>query len=129
MLKEDLATAEAKLASKDEELQEHHEEVSRVRHEQQLLQHQVADLNTRAKQRSRNLERAEAENNHSLKSEINLLSRQLAIRGSSKTPMSAMTRSLPGAGSTNRRGMENDDSSEITPQRGRHNQRAKSGSA
>jgi chromosome segregation ATPase len=49
-LKEDLAVAEAKLASNDTELSEAHEEVSRVRHEQQLLQQQVTDLNTRAEQ-------------------------------------------------------------------------------
>jgi hypothetical protein len=41
--KEDLAAAEATLATNDAELQETHEEVSRVRHEQQLLQPQVAD--------------------------------------------------------------------------------------
>ncbi len=40
-LKHDLATAEAKLASNDSELLEAHEEVSRVHHEQQLLQQQV----------------------------------------------------------------------------------------
>jgi hypothetical protein len=56
-LKEDLVTAEAKLASNLET----HEEVSRVRHEEQLLLHQVADLNTwashiEALQASRNLE-------------------------------------------------------------------------
>ena len=45
-------------------------------------------------------------------SEINRLSRQLAIRERSNTPMSAMTMSLPGAGSTNRRGVEHDNSSE-----------------
>jgi len=44
-LKEDLDAAEAKLATNDAELQETHEEVSRVRHEHQLLQ-QVADLKT-----------------------------------------------------------------------------------
>ena len=37
-VKEDLAVAEAKLASTDNELAEAHEEVSRVRHELQLLQ-------------------------------------------------------------------------------------------
>jgi hypothetical protein len=36
-LKDDLAVAEAKLASNDTELSEAHEEVSRVRHEQHLL--------------------------------------------------------------------------------------------
>jgi chromosome segregation ATPase len=41
--KEDLAAVEATLATNDAELQEAHEEVSRVRHEQQLLQPQVAD--------------------------------------------------------------------------------------
>ena len=70
-VKDDLAVAEAKLASNDTELLEAHEEVSRIRHEQQLLQQQVTDLNTRAEQiktshlealkkadeRSRNLER------------------------------------------------------------------------
>ena len=45
-VKEDLAVAEAKLASTDTELAEAHEEVSRVRHELQLLQQQVTDLNT-----------------------------------------------------------------------------------
>ena len=103
-VKEDLAVAEAKLASTDTELAEAHEEVSRVRHELQLLQQQVTDLNTRAEQikaahiealqeadeRSRNLERAKAESDRSLKAEINRLSRQLAMRGSSNTPMSAM---------------------------------------
>ena len=50
-VKEDLAVAEAKLASTDTtELAEAHEEVSRVRHELQLLQQQVTDLNTRAEQ-------------------------------------------------------------------------------
>ena len=47
-LKDDLAVAEAKLASNDTELSEAHEEVSRLRHEQQLLQQQVTDLNIRA---------------------------------------------------------------------------------
>jgi len=37
-LKGDLAAAEAKLATNDKELQETHEKVSRVRHEEQLLQ-------------------------------------------------------------------------------------------
>ncbi len=106
-LKDDLAVAEAKLASNNTELFEAHEEVSRVRHEQQLLQQQVADLNSRAEQikashtealqaadeRSRNLERAKADSDHSLKSEINRLSRQLAIRESSNTPMKVTTRS------------------------------------
>ena len=49
-VKDDLAVAEAKLASNDTELLEAHEEVSRIRHEQQLLQQQVTDLNTRAEQ-------------------------------------------------------------------------------
>jgi multidrug efflux pump subunit AcrA (membrane-fusion protein) len=142
-VKEDLAVAEAKLASTDTELAEAHEEVSRVRHELQLLQQEVTDLNTRAEQvktshiealkeadeRSRNLERTKSDSDRSLKAEINRLSIQLAIRDSSNTPMSAMTRSLPGAGSTNRRGMENDDSSEITPQRGRLDQRTTSGAS
>ena len=100
--------------------------MSRVRHELQLLQQQATDLHTRAEQiktshidalkeadeRSRNLERAKAESDRSLKAEINRLSRQLAIRYSSNTPMSAMTRSLPGVGFTNRRGVDNDDSSD-----------------
>jgi chromosome segregation ATPase len=124
--KDDLAAAEAKLASNDTELLEAHEELSRVRHEQQLLLQQVTDLNARAEQiitshiealkeadgRSCNLERAKAESDRSLKAEINRLSRQLAIRESSNTPMSAMIRSLLEAGSTNRRGVENDDSSD-----------------
>jgi hypothetical protein len=38
-----------------------------------------------ADERSRNLERAKADSDHSLKSEINHLSRQLAIRESSNT--------------------------------------------
>ena len=89
------------------------------------MQQQVTDLNIRAEpiktshiealkeadERSRNLERAKAESDRSLKAEINRLSRQLVIRESSNTPMSAITRSLPGAGSTNRRGVENDDTS------------------
>ncbi len=148
-LKDDLAAAEAKLASNDTELSEAHEEVSRVRHEQQLLQQQVTDLNTRAEQikaahidalkeadaRARDLERAKADSDRSLKAEINRLSRQLAIRQSANTPMSAMTKSLPGAGSTNRRGVENDDSSDrlesihTTPLRGRPDQRTTSGSS
>jgi len=83
--KEDLAAVEATLATNDAELQETHEEVSRVRHEQQLLQPQVADLNTRAEQikashiealqvaneRSRNLERTKADSDHTSKDEIN----------------------------------------------------------
>ena len=109
-VKEDLAVAEAKLASTDTELSEAREEVSRVRQELQLLQQQVTDLNTRAEQI--NLERAKAESDRSLKAEINRLSRQLAIRDSSNTPRSAMTRSLPAVGSTNRRGRGNDDSSD-----------------
>jgi chromosome segregation ATPase len=137
-LKDDLAVAEAKLASNDTELSEAHEEVSRVRHEQQLLQQQVTDLNTRAEQikashidalkeadaRARDVERAKADSDRSLKAEINRLSRQLAIRESANTPMSALTKSLPRAGSTNRRGVENDDSSDrlesshTTPLRG-----------
>ncbi len=44
-LKEDLAVAEAKLASNDTELAEAHEEVSRLQREQQLLRQEVADLN------------------------------------------------------------------------------------
>ena len=61
-----------------------------MHHEEQLLQQQVADLNTRAEQikasdievkkaaneRSRNLERAKADSEHSLKGAINRLSRQ-----------------------------------------------------
>ena len=88
-VKEDLAVAEAKLASTDTELAEAHEGVSRVRHELQLLQQQVTDLNTRAEQiktshiealkeadeRSCNLERFKAESDRSLKAEINRLSR------------------------------------------------------
>ena len=76
---------------------------------------ETADLNTQIEQikashiealqaadaRSRNLERAKADGEHSLKSEINCLSKQLAICERSNTPMSVMTRSLPGAGSTN----------------------------
>ena len=136
-VKEDLAVAEA------------HEEVSRVRHELQLLQQQVTDLNTRAEQikishiealreadeRSCHLERAKAESDRLLKAEINRLSRQLAIRDSSNTPMSAMTRSLPAVGSNNRRDMDNNDSSDrlesshTTPQRGRLDQRSTSGAS
>ena len=142
--KDDLAAVEAKLASNDAELHEAHEEVSRVRHEQQLLQQQVTDLNTRAEQirtshiaalkeadeRSRNLERSKAESDRSMRAEINRLSRQLAIRESSNTPMSAMTRSLPGAGSSIRRGVENDDTSDrLESQRGRHDQRMTSESS
>jgi len=109
----------------------------------------VTDLNTRAEQiktshiealkeedeRARNLERTKAESDRSLKAEISRLSRQLAIRDSSNTPMSAMTRSLPGVGSTNRRDVDNDDSSDrlesthTTPQRGRLDQRTISGSS
>jgi len=109
----------------------------------------ITDLNARAEQiitshiealkeadgRSCNLERAKAESDRSLKAEINRLSRQLAIRESSNTPMSAMIRSLPEAGSTNRRGVENDDSSDRLEsihailQRGRHDQRTTSGSS
>ena len=88
-VKEDLAVAEAKLVSTDTELAEAHEEVSRVRHELQLLQQQVTDLNTgteqiktshidalkEADERSRNLERTKAESDRSLKAEINRLSR------------------------------------------------------
>ena len=44
---EDLAVAEAKLTATDTELAEAHEEVSHVRHELQLLQQQITDLNTR----------------------------------------------------------------------------------
>ena len=149
-VKEDLAVAEAKLASTDTtELAEAHEEVSRVRHELQLLQQQVTDLNTRAEQiktshiealkeadeRSRTLERTKAESDRSLKADINRLSRQLTIRDSSNTPMSAMTRSLPAVGSTNQRGRDNDDSSDrlesshTTPQRGRLDQRSTSGTS
>jgi hypothetical protein len=49
--------------------------------------------------------------------------------------MSAMTKTLPGVGSTNRRGVENDDSSDrlesthTTPQCGRLDQRTTSGSS
>ena len=80
-IEEDQAVAEAKLASTDTELAEAHKEVSRIRHELQLLQQQVTDLNTRAEQiktshiealreadeRSRNLERTKAESGRSLK--------------------------------------------------------------
>jgi len=88
-LKDGLAVAGAKLTSNDTELSAAHEEVSRVRHEQQLLQQQVTDLNIRAEQikashigalkeadaRARNLERSKAEIDRSLKTEINRLSR------------------------------------------------------
>jgi len=56
----------------------------------------------------------------------------MAIRERSNTPMSAMTMSLPGAGSTNRKGVEHDDSSdrqESIPQRGRYDQRTTAGSS
>ena len=116
--KEEKEALQGELASNDVELLETHEEVSRVHHEEQMSLQQVADLNTRAEQikashsqalqtadeRSRNLERAKADSEHSLNGEINRLSRQLVIRERPNTPMSAMTRSLPGAGSTNRRG-------------------------
>ena len=49
-LEGDLAAVEAKLATNDAELQETHKKVSRDRHEEQLLQQHVADLNTRAEQ-------------------------------------------------------------------------------
>ena len=68
------------------------------------------DFNTDA--RTRDLEQAKADSDRSLKAEINRLSRQLALRESSNTPMSAMTKTLPGAGSTNQRGVENDDYSD-----------------
>jgi hypothetical protein len=91
-LKEDLAVAEAKLASNDTELAEAHEEVSRLQHEQQLLRQEVADLNARAEEikaahidalreadaRARDLERAKADSDRSSKAEINRLGRQLA---------------------------------------------------
>ena len=95
---------EAKLATNDAELQETHKKVSRDRHEEQLLQQHVADLNTRAEQMKashiealqavrmrdpRNLERAKADTDHSQKAEINRRSRQLAIHERSNTPMSA----------------------------------------
>ena len=88
-----------------------------------------------ADERSRNLERTKAESGRSLKAEINRLSRQLTIRDSSNTPVSAMTRSLPGVGSTNRRGRDNNNSSDrlesshTTPQRGRLDQRTTSGAS
>jgi hypothetical protein len=148
-VKDDLAVAEAKLASNDNELSEAHEEVSRLRQELQLSRQEVADLNTRAEQvkaahiealqaadaRARDLERAKADSDRSSKAEINRLSRQLAIHELSNTPMSAMTKSLPGAGSTNRRGVANDDSSDrlesahTTPLRGRSDQHTTSGSS
>ena len=104
-VKEDLAVAKAKLTSTDTELVEAHEEVSRVRHELQLLQQQVTDLNTRAEQiktshidafkeadeRSRNMERSKAESDRSLNAEVDSLSRQLAIRKSSNTPINVRT--------------------------------------
>ena len=104
--------AEAKLAFNDTKLSEAHKEVSRLQHEQQLLQQEVTDLNARAEQvkathievlkeadaRACDLERAKADSNRSSKAEINRLGRQLAIRELSNTPMSAMTKSLPGAG-------------------------------
>ena len=85
-LKEDLATAEAKLASKDEELQETQEDVSR--HEEQLFLQQMADLNNiEAQHAAEEISQpgAKAESKHSLKSEINRLSRQLAICERSNT--------------------------------------------
>ena len=92
-LKEDLAVAEAKLASNDTELAEAHEEVSRLQHEQQLLRQEVADLNARAEQikaahiealkeadaRARDLERAKADSDRSSKAEINRLMMTLVI--------------------------------------------------
>ncbi len=50
MLKDDLASAEAKLASKEEELLETHEEVSCARDQEQQLRQQVADMTDRSKQ-------------------------------------------------------------------------------
>jgi hypothetical protein len=129
-VKDDLAVAEAKLASNDNELSEAHEEVN-ARAEQVKAAHiealQAADA------RARNLERAKADSDRSSKAEINHLGRQLAIRELSNTPISAMTKSLPGAGSTNRRGVANDDSSDrlesshTTPLRGRSDQHTTSG--
>ena len=49
-LKDYLASAEAKLASKEEELLETHEEVSRARDQEQQLHQQVADMTDRSKQ-------------------------------------------------------------------------------
>ncbi len=123
--------------------------MSRLRQEQQLLRQKVADLNARAEQvkaahiealqaadaRARDLERAKADSDRSSKAEINRLGRQLAIRELSNTPMSAMTKSLPGAGSTNRRGVAKDDSSDrlesshTTPLRGRSEKHTISGSS
>ena len=77
------------------------EEVPRVHHQEQLLLQQVTDMNARVEQI--------ADSDYSLKSEIN---RQMAIRERSKTPMSAMTMSLPRAGPTNRRGGEDGESSD-----------------
>ena len=50
-LKDDLASAEAKLASKEEELLETHVEVSRARDQEQQLRQQVADMTDRSKQK------------------------------------------------------------------------------
>ncbi len=84
--------------------------MSRVRHEHQLLQQEVTDLNARAEQikvaHIDALKEADARARHL---EINRLGRKLAIRELSNTPMSAMTKSLPGAGPTDRRGVANDD--------------------
>ena len=146
-LKDDLASAEAKLASKEEELLETHEEVSRARDQEQQLRQQVADMTDRAKQikeahlealsaadeRARQLERAKADSEHSLKGEITRLTRQLGTRGTN-TPMSALTRSLPGANSNTRRGRGEEESSvrlestEATPQRGRQDSHSGSSS-
>ncbi len=117
--------------------------MSLVRHEHQLLQQEVTDLNARAEQikvahidalkktdaRARDLERAKADSVRSLKAEINRLSRQLAMRESSNTPMSAMTKSLPGAGPTNDDSSDRLESSHTTPLRGRSDQCTTSGSS
>ena len=104
-LVDDVATKDAEMASNKEELLESHEEVSRLRHQEQVLIQQVAGLTDRAKQiktahlaamkaadeRVRGLERTKADSDHSFKSEIARLTRQLAIR-SPNTPVSALTR-------------------------------------
>ena len=63
------------------------------------------------------MERAKAESDRSLKAEINRLSRQLVIRDSSNTPMSAMT-TVTSSGRL--------ESTHTTPQRGPQDQRTTS---
>ena len=69
-----MTTKDAEMASNKDELLESHEEVSRLRQQEQVLIQQVAALKA-AVERVRVLEQTKADSDHSFKSEIARLTR------------------------------------------------------